>query len=46
MRRANIIWTPLTRDGGARLSRAYSLQTMTDGRDSSLFYNNFEKITE
>jgi hypothetical protein len=46
MRRANIIWAPLTRDGGARLSRAYSLQTMTDGRDSSLFYNNFEKITE
>ncbi|UVL00664.1 YjbH domain-containing protein [Pseudomonas sp. B21-048] len=46
MRRANIVWAPLTRDGGARLSRAYSLQTMTDGRDSDLFYNNFEKITE
>ncbi|APC14807.1 hypothetical protein BLL42_03350 [Pseudomonas frederiksbergensis] len=45
-RRANIVWAPLTRDGGARLGRAYSLQTMTDGRDSDLFYNNFEKITE
>lgn len=29
-----------------RLNRGYSLQTMTDGRDSELFYNNFEKITE
>ncbi|WPX17013.1 YjbH domain-containing protein [Pseudomonas sp. 10S4] len=46
MRRANVVWAPLTRDGGARLNRAYSLQTMTDGRDSDLFYNNFEKITE
>lgn len=46
MRRANIVWSPLTRDGGARLNRAYSLQTMTEGRDSDLFYNNFEKITE
>ena len=46
MRRANIVWSPLTRDGGARLNRAYSLQTMTEGRDSDLFYSNFEKITE
>ncbi|NIL16342.1 YjbH domain-containing protein [Pseudomonas sp. AN3A02] len=46
MRRANVVWAPLTRDGGARLNRGYSLQTMTDGRDSELFYNNFEKITE
>ncbi|MGY2288721.1 YjbH domain-containing protein [Pseudomonas sp. SDO528_S397] len=46
MRRANVVWAPLTRDGGARLNRAYSLQTMTDGRDSDLFYDNFEKITE
>ena len=36
----------LTRDGGARLNRAYSLHTMTDGRDTDLFYRNFEKITE
>jgi len=46
MRRANLVWAPLTRDGGARLNRAYSLHTMTDGRDSDLFYRNFEKITE
>lgn len=46
MRRANIVWSPLTRDGGARLNRAYSLHTMTEGRDSGRFYNNFEKITE
>ncbi len=46
MRRANVVWAPLTRDGGARLSRAYSLHTMTDSRDSDLFYRNFEKITE
>jgi len=45
-RRANIVWSPLTRDGGARLNRAYSLQTMTDGRDTDLFYRNFQSITE
>ncbi|PYY72546.1 hypothetical protein CRX42_00480 [Pseudomonas jessenii] len=46
MRRANIVWAPLTRDGGARLNRSYSLHSMTDSRDSDLFYRNFEKITE
>lgn len=46
MRRANIVWAPLTRDGGARLNRAYSLHGMTDSRDSDMFYRNFEKITE
>ncbi|VVN27633.1 YjbH domain-containing protein [Pseudomonas fluorescens] len=46
MRRANLVWAPLTRDGGARLNRQYSLHTMTDGRDSDAFYQNFEKITE
>jgi hypothetical protein len=46
MRRANIVWSPLTRDGGARLNRSYSLHTMTDSRDSDMFYRNFEKITE
>jgi len=46
MRRANVVWAPLTRDGGARLNRGYSLHTMTDSRDSDLFYRNFEKITE
>lgn len=37
---------PLTRDGGARLNRAYLLHSMTDGRDSELFYKNIDKITE
>ncbi|VVQ02075.1 hypothetical protein PS914_04169 [Pseudomonas fluorescens] len=46
MRRANLVWAPLTRDGGARLNRQYSLHTMTDGRNSDAFYQNFEKITE
>jgi hypothetical protein len=46
MRRANIVWAPLTRDGGAKLGRSYSLHSMTDSRDSDLFYRNFEKITE
>ena len=46
MRRANIVWSPLTRDGGARLNRSYSLHSMTDSRDSDMFYRNFDKITE
>jgi len=46
MRRANLVWAPLTRDGGARLNRAYSLHSMTDGRDSELFYKNIDKIIE
>jgi hypothetical protein len=46
MRRANIVWSPLTRDGGARLNRSYSLHAMTDSRDTDLFYRNFDKITE
>jgi hypothetical protein len=46
MRRANLVWAPLTRDGGARLNRQYSLYTMTDGRNIDAFYQNFEKITE
>ena len=46
MRRANLVWAPLIRDGGARLNRACSLHSMTDGRDSELFYKNIGKITE
>jgi hypothetical protein len=46
LRRANLVWAPLTRDGGARLNRQYSLHTMTDGRNIDAFYKNFEKITE
>ncbi|WP_249675111.1 YjbH domain-containing protein [Pseudomonas abieticivorans] len=45
-RRANVVWSPLTRDGGAKVNHAYSLKAMTDSRDSRLLYDNFEKITE
>lgn len=46
MRRADMAFAPLTRDGGARLNHAYSLYDMTEGRDLDLFKNNFNKITE
>lgn len=46
MNRANIVWAPLNRDGGAMLHRQYSLHTMTDGRNLDAFYENFGKITE
>lgn len=46
MSRANLTWAPLTRDGGARLNRQYSLYSMTNGRNLDAFYENFEKITE
>ncbi len=46
MSRANLTWAPLTRDGGARLNRQYSLYNMTDGRNRDAFYENFQKITE
>ena len=46
MRRANLVWSPLTRDGGARLNRSYQLHSMTDSRDDDMFYRNFGKITE
>ncbi len=46
MRRANLAWAPLTRDGGARLARNYSLYNLTDGRNTDMFDSNFYKITE
>ncbi|CDF82546.1 YjbH domain-containing protein [Pseudomonas sp. QL9] len=46
MRRANLAWAPLTRDGGARLSRSYSLYGLTDGRNLDMFDGSFQKITE
>jgi hypothetical protein len=46
MRRANLTWDPLTRDGGARLIHAYSLFDLTDGRDSVMFQNLFGRIVE
>ncbi|MBO3277166.1 YjbH domain-containing protein [Pseudomonas schmalbachii] len=46
MRRANLAWAPLTRDGGARLGRSYSLYTLTDGRNVDMFDGSFSKIVE
>ncbi|MHB2248864.1 YjbH domain-containing protein [Pseudomonas fitomaticsae] len=46
MRRANLVWAPLTRDGGARLNRSFQLHSMTDSREGDMFYRNFGKITE
>ena len=46
MRRANLVWSPLTRDGGARLNRSFQLHSMTDSRDDDSFYRNFGKIAE
>jgi hypothetical protein len=43
---ANILWQPLLRDGGARLSKRYSLYELTSERDSDLFEDNLQKITE
>lgn len=44
--RANILWQPLLRDGGARLNKRYSLYDMTEDRDSDLFQDNLPQVTE
>jgi hypothetical protein len=46
MRRANLTWDPLTRDGGARLNHYYSLYDLTDGRDQAMFQNLFGRIVK
>lgn len=42
--RADLIWQPLIRDGGAMLSRKYSLYNVTSDRDERFFYDNLDKI--
>lgn len=42
--RANFAWTPLYRDGGARLSRSYGLYQTTSERDPDFFFRNLEVI--
>ncbi|MFL6586741.1 MAG: YjbH domain-containing protein [Luteimonas sp.] len=42
--RANIIWQPLTRDGGARLIRRYGLYSLTGERDGEFLLDNLEWI--
>jgi hypothetical protein len=44
--RANILWQPLFRDGGASLAHRYSLYTLTGDRDSDNFNENLQMITE
>jgi len=44
-RSASLHWQPLLRDGGARLKKAYYLYEMTDDRDTDLFDQNLDKIT-
>jgi len=44
--RANFLWNPLYRDGGARLARANGLYQMTSERDSEFFYDNLSKIRD
>jgi hypothetical protein len=43
---ANILWQPLLRDGGARLAKRYNLYDLTSDRDSDLFEDNLDKVTE
>ncbi|MBH1461106.1 YjbH domain-containing protein [Stenotrophomonas sp. GD03993] len=42
--RANFLWNPLYRDGGARLSRSYSLYQATSERDPGFFFDNLNAI--
>jgi len=44
--RASFVWDPLIRDGGAMLSKRYSLYSLTSGRDLNNFNNNLDKVTE
>lgn len=44
--RANINWNPLIRDGGAMLSRKYSLYNVTGERDERVFYDNLDAIDD
>lgn len=41
-----IAWNPLTRDGGARLARRYSLYNMTDARNIDHFNDGFGQVIE
>jgi len=43
--RANFIWNPLYRDGGARVGHAYSLYQATSERDPEFFFDNLEQVT-
>ena len=42
--RANILWQPLYRDGGAKLARRYGLFPLTSERDGEFLLDNLEMI--
>ena len=42
--RANLMWHPLVRDGGAKLARRYNLHSMTGERDRQFFFDNIEYV--
>lgn len=44
--RANIAWRPLTRDGGARLGRRYTLYDITHERDMGRYWEEYDKSWE
>ncbi|SFS02438.1 Exopolysaccharide biosynthesis protein YbjH [Stenotrophomonas maltophilia] len=44
--RAAFNWNPLIRDGGAMLSRKYSLYSITGDRDERFFYDNIRSIDD
>ncbi|WP_239496234.1 YjbH domain-containing protein [Salinicola peritrichatus] len=41
-----IAWQPLTRDGGARLARRYTLYGLTQDRDMGRYWDDYDKIWE
>ncbi len=41
-----IAWQPLTRDGGARLARRYTLYGLTQDRDMGHYWNDYDKLWE
>ncbi|WNK20103.1 YjbH domain-containing protein [Halomonas piscis] len=43
---ARIAWQPLTRDGGARLSRRYELYDLTEARDLDSYWEDYERSWE
>lgn len=42
--RANFLWNPLYRDGGARVGHSYGLYQMTSERDPEFFFDNLDRI--
>lgn len=45
-RMASLVWNPLTRDGGARLTRPYYLYGITDALDLDQFHYGFHKTLD